>query len=169
MFKPVSSVMKSAQKMLGLGARFNNNKSASCRILKGEVVKQAELFEQFSDADHQGFLEDISFQIIDRVFENSRQREGFWQFKIDSFIAEGLNTRFIDLLLLVPFFVVLFMALYFLLFLHLFFLFSLFIQSTVSLIYRNLFTVSCAHVLYCLFPWISLCSLGNVLTTYCCQ
>ena len=42
------------------------------------------------------FLKEISFQIIDRVFGDSRQREGFWQCKVDSFIPEGINVRFAD-------------------------------------------------------------------------
>ena len=78
-------------------ARFNNCKSASRRLLKGEVVTQAKLFEHFTCSDHHGFLEDVNFQIIDRVFGNSRQREEFWQFNLDSFIPEGLNSRFADL------------------------------------------------------------------------
>ena len=40
--------------------------------------------------------EDVSFQIIARVFGESRHREEFWQFKLGSFAPEGLNVRFVD-------------------------------------------------------------------------
>ena len=76
--------------------RFNNYKSASRRYSKGEVVTQADFFRHFTEANHHGFMEDVSFQIIDRVFGESRHREGFWQFKLGSFAPEGLNVRFVD-------------------------------------------------------------------------
>ena len=47
-------------------------------------------------AGHHGFLEDVSFQIIDRVFGVSRHKEGFWQFRLQSFMPVGLNARFVD-------------------------------------------------------------------------
>ena len=47
-------------------------------------------------------MEDVSFQIIDRVFGESRYREGFWQFKLDSFAPEGLNVRLLTSLLECP-------------------------------------------------------------------
>ena len=57
---------------------------------------QAELFKHLTEANHNGFLEDVSFQIIDRVFQDSRLGEGFWQFNLLSFIPEGLSVRFAD-------------------------------------------------------------------------
>ena len=57
--------------------RFNNYKSASRRYSKGEVVTQADFFRHFTEGNHHGFMEDVSFQIIDRVFGESRHREGF--------------------------------------------------------------------------------------------
>ena len=77
-------------------ARFNNYKSASRRFSGGVLVPQAELFGHFTGAGHHGFLEDVSFQIIDRVFGVSRHKEGFWQFRLQSFMPEGLNARFVD-------------------------------------------------------------------------
>ena len=41
-------------------------------------------------------MESISFHAIDRIFGDSRQREGFWQFKLDSFFPGALNVRFVD-------------------------------------------------------------------------
>ena len=59
-------------------------------------MPQAELSRHFTEAGHHGFLEDVSFQIIDRVFGVPRHKEGFWQFRLQSFTPEGLNTRFVD-------------------------------------------------------------------------
>ena len=77
-------------------ARFNNYKSSSRKFSSGVAVTQAELFRHFTEANHHGFLEDVSFQIIDRVFGVSRHKEGFWQFRLQSFIPEGLNVRYAD-------------------------------------------------------------------------
>ena len=60
-------------------ARLNNYKSSSRKFSCGVAVTQAELFRHFTEANHHGFLEDVNFQIIDRVFGVSRQKGGFWQ------------------------------------------------------------------------------------------
>ena len=59
-------------------------------------MTQAELFRHCAEANHHGFLEDVSFPIIDRVFGVSRHKEGFWQFRLQSFMSEGLNVRCVD-------------------------------------------------------------------------
>ena len=41
-------------------------------------------------------MEGVSFHIIDRVFGESRHKEGFWQFKLVSFAPDGLNVGFVD-------------------------------------------------------------------------
>ena len=64
--------------------------------IKKLLVPQAELFRHLTGAGHHGFLEDVSFQIIDRVFGVSRHKEGFWQFTLQSCMPEGLNARFVD-------------------------------------------------------------------------
>ena len=69
-------------------ARFNSYKSASRRFDTGNRLQKQSFIGTF--------LRQISFQIIDRVFGDSRQREEFWQFELYSFIAEGLNVRFLD-------------------------------------------------------------------------
>ena len=38
----------------------------------------------------------VSVQIIDRHFGESRHMEGFWPFKLDSFVPEEINIRFVD-------------------------------------------------------------------------
>ena len=63
-------------------ARFNNYKSSSRKFSSGVAVTQAELYRHFTETNHHGFLEDISSQIIDRVFRVSRHKEGFWQFRL---------------------------------------------------------------------------------------
>ena len=49
-------------------ARFNNYKSSSRKFSSGVPVTQAELFKHFTEANRHGFLEGVSFHIIDRVF-----------------------------------------------------------------------------------------------------
>jgi len=63
-------------------ARFNNYKSSSRKFSCGVSVTHVELFEQFTEANHSGFLEYASFQVIDRVFGDSRHKEGFWEFSL---------------------------------------------------------------------------------------
>ena len=76
--------------------RFNNYKSSSRKFSYGLSVAQAEPFRHFTEVNHSGFLEDDTFQIIDRVVGESRLREGFWHFKLNSFMPEGHNVRFVD-------------------------------------------------------------------------
>ena len=47
-------------------------------------------------AGHHGFMEDVGVQVFDRLLGESRVREGFWQFKLDSFAPKGLNVRLVD-------------------------------------------------------------------------
>ena len=70
--------------------------SASRKFSGGVLVPPAELFRHFTEAGHHGLLEDVSFQIIYRLFGVSRHKEGFWQFRLQSFMPEGLNARFVD-------------------------------------------------------------------------
>ena len=37
-----------------------------------------------------------TFQVVDKLFGDSRVKEGFWQFKLDSFAPKGLNVRLVD-------------------------------------------------------------------------
>ena len=43
-----------------------------------------------------GFLKDISVKIIDRLTGGNWMRESFWQYRLDCFAPEGLNTRQVD-------------------------------------------------------------------------
>ena len=52
--------------------RFNNYKSSSRKLSSGVPVAQAELFAHFTEANDHGFLDDVSFHIMDRVFGVSR-------------------------------------------------------------------------------------------------
>ena len=76
--------------------RFNNYKSSCRKFEKGEMVGQADFYRHFELAGHHGFMEDVGVQVIDRLLGESRVREGFWQFKLDSFAPKGLNVRLVD-------------------------------------------------------------------------
>ena len=76
--------------------RFNDYKSCSRRFDKGELVNQADSFRHFLEVGHHGFLKDVTFQVVDKLFGDSRVKEGFWQFKLDTFAPKGLNVRFVD-------------------------------------------------------------------------
>ena len=76
--------------------RFNNYKSCSRRFDKGELVNQADFFWHFSEVGHHGFLKDVTFQVVDKLFGDSRVKGGFWQFKLDTFAPKGLNVRLVD-------------------------------------------------------------------------
>ena len=60
------------------------------------MVTQADFHRHFELAGHHDFMEDVKVQVIDRIFGESRVREGFWQFKLDSFAPKGLNVRLVD-------------------------------------------------------------------------
>ena len=51
------------------------------------------MYEHFFQSGHNG-LEDIVVKIIDRADMNDpTRREGFWAYKLDSFVPKGLNRR----------------------------------------------------------------------------
>ena len=83
--------------------RFNNYKSQfrkyskrkqDCNPNPGKDIKQASLFEHFFSDGHHG-LDDWSFQLIDQADSEIRlrERESFWQHKLDTFVPRGLNER----------------------------------------------------------------------------
>ena len=83
--------------------RFNNYKSQFRKYVKrkqegdsnpGKDIAQAGLFEHFCSEDHNG-MNDCSFNIIDQAefLVRLREREAFWQYKLNSFIPLGLNDR----------------------------------------------------------------------------
>ena len=74
-------------------ARFKIYKTARKKFFGRVLVPQAELFRYFTEAGHDGFLEDVSFQIIDRVFGVFRNKE---RDILQSFMHQGLNARFED-------------------------------------------------------------------------
>ena len=58
-------------------ARFKNYKSSSRKFSSRVAVTQAELFRHFTETNHDGFIEDVSFQSIDKAYGVSRHKEGF--------------------------------------------------------------------------------------------
>ena len=73
--------------------RFNSYKSYSRTFSKGRSVDQAQLYEHFTEANHHGFLEDVTVQIIDTI-SKSRETEREWQEELDSVGSKKLNVRF---------------------------------------------------------------------------
>ena len=55
---------------------------------------QASLHAHFNQQDQNGF-DDLSFVLIGQAFNETqlRQKECFWQYKLDVFEPEGLNVR----------------------------------------------------------------------------
>ena len=76
--------------------RFNNYKARSRNFTSGASVPKAEVFRHFTEEGHYGFLKDIGVKIIDRLTGANRMRESFWQYRLDCFTPEGLNTRQVD-------------------------------------------------------------------------
>jgi len=59
-------------------------------------VPQADIFRYFAREGYRGFLEDVIVVILDKRFGNRRQRESFWQYKLDAFVPRGLNITQVD-------------------------------------------------------------------------
>ena len=62
------------------------------------MAPQAHLFSHFTQEGHNG-MADWSFQLIDQSnnTRNLRERESYWQFKLDTFAPKGLNDRFVSI------------------------------------------------------------------------
>ena len=56
--------------------RFNNYKSSSRVFSNGMSVAQAEIFRHSTEANHNGFWDDVTIQITDRVSRESRLTKG---------------------------------------------------------------------------------------------
>ena len=76
--------------------RFNNYRVCYCKFSSGSSVSHMDLFRQFSEENHHGFLEDICVKIIDRLVGGNRLHESFWQYKLDTFMPWGLNVRQVE-------------------------------------------------------------------------
>ena len=51
------------------------------------------LYEHFFEAGHEG-LSDMAYKIIDKTdFNKPVEREGFWAYKLNTFVPHGLNVR----------------------------------------------------------------------------
>ena len=63
---------------------------------KGNVY-QEQFHRDFSSDEH-NWMEDWKINIIDRAetFLELRLRESYWQHRLDTFISNGLNERFVD-------------------------------------------------------------------------
>ena len=83
-----SAYHRKCSKTFGRHCRFNKYKSVSRKFSGGVLLLQTEPFRHFTEAGQHRFLEDISFPIINRVSGVSRHKEGFWQFRLQSFMPE---------------------------------------------------------------------------------
>ena len=75
--------------------RFNNHKSCLNRfgITKFRGIAGEHLYAHVFENGHNG-LEDIIVMIIDRTNVNDpTTREGYWAYKLNLFILQGLNIR----------------------------------------------------------------------------
>ena len=77
-------------------ARFNNYKSSNKKFSSWVAATKTECFRNFTAANREGLLKDVSFQNINRFFGSSRHTEGFCQLTFQTFIPEGLNVRCVD-------------------------------------------------------------------------
>ena len=82
--------------------RFNNNKCGARKVSKVYPNKcnvyQEQFLRHFNAEGHNG-MGDWKITIIDRA-ENVlplRRRESYWQHRLDMFIPNGLNERFVDI------------------------------------------------------------------------
>ena len=60
-------------------------------VLQG--YPQAAISRHFARENHRGFLEDARVAILYKLYGNGRQRESFWQYKLDTFVPRGLTIR----------------------------------------------------------------------------
>ena len=77
--------------------RFDNYKSCNRRF-NGDAseVPRVDIFRHFAGEGHRGFLEDVIVVILNKLYGNGKQRESFWQYKLDTFVPRGLNIRQVD-------------------------------------------------------------------------
>ena len=62
-------------------------------VLRGSLRQS---FPAFYRRTHEGFLKDVSVIIIDRLNGNGRQRESFWQYKLETFAPQDLNIKQVE-------------------------------------------------------------------------
>ena len=74
--------------------RFNNHKSSLKRYGKGQHnIPGEHLYAHFFTEGHEG-LSDITVNIIDRLdVKNPTEREGYWTYRLNTFVPNGLNLR----------------------------------------------------------------------------
>ena len=72
--------------------RFNNYKAFYKKHLEGIMVPQETFFNHFDQFDHNS-IEDWEITLIDKAdnIQTLRQKESFWQYKLNSFSPHGLN------------------------------------------------------------------------------
>ena len=73
---------------------FNNHKSSVKRYGNGRRgILGEHLYAYFYEGGHEG-IKDMLVKIVDRTdVSDPTKREGFWAYKLDSFVPKGLNLR----------------------------------------------------------------------------
>ena len=74
--------------------RFNNHKGSLNRFSKKQrLIPGEHLYAYFCEPEHKS-LEEMQIKIIDKAdISNPTEREGFWAYKLDTFIPPGFNIR----------------------------------------------------------------------------
>ena len=72
--------------------RFNNHKSSVKRYGNGQRgIPGEHLYAHFCEGGHEG-IKDMLVKIVDKTdVSDPTKREGFWAYKLDSFVPKGLN------------------------------------------------------------------------------
>ena len=52
-------------------------------------IPLADFFRHFTGEGHQSFLKNANVKIIDMLYGSGRQRERFWQYKLDTFAPQS--------------------------------------------------------------------------------
>ena len=77
--------------------RFNNYKGHSRKFYDGSSgIPQAEFISHVTGGAHEGYLKDVRVIIIDRLNGKGRQRESFWQYKLETFSPQGINIKQVE-------------------------------------------------------------------------
>ena len=79
-------------------SRFNNYRCSHRNFLRNKKVKQKSFHDHFAEGLHQG-ESDWEVRLIDQgvSVDDVRQRESYWQHKLDTFQSNGLNEHEVGL------------------------------------------------------------------------
>ena len=74
--------------------RWNNYKDNDRKHSREESCMQEHLFEHLSSMGHNGFLNNFSITLIDKIDgKNPKKREGYWRIPLKTFSPFGLSVE----------------------------------------------------------------------------